>query len=734
VIDAAITIQPGPLAWGFAADPGTLTPVDSADLFDWEAYARRDKALAYRDSIVAAAVTLVALEASAAWGGAAPRPSLQFLASATLPTSGILTPISNIGAVAHVDGTSRPIDAVGVDQQLYERDALIYEALATAAEILTASPITRLAGLAISTGVISDAWSRGRGVESAATISPALPLNVDYFRRPDQALAARDNGLASAVARLEQVLRGPLDTATRVQLEVQGAGAREAETYTLASETAEKKVFQADPQLPGRMQLTYDKRLKTLRWTAEDSLAIHAPQPQPYSLGAITITGLIPGQDLALVPAAQGRQDCQFWRQKAAKLSVATREEVSIFSTLSPASYLQPSAACVGSYDSVVMLAAATAELQFPASLVAGKTYRVSCLVRPSPELRVSGGQGVGTAISVDGVVVYPATGGSAAWGLTLPAGSWTLDLQYTCAAGVPPGTFSVTMSVNGAEPQPIGLRFGVDGLEVGAVARATAPFVATGGSQVVTIAWAPPDAAAQLGVVELKFTSAVTTPVQLNLEAALWGAAAQLGVARASLIGRRRRPDVIAFNFTPPLDEPSPTLFLTWASAAQDVLLNVSGVEIQDLALATPLVNAAGFEVTRAEYLRRAYQAVLDVYPSAASVDLRQLVSAGIYSWPKAAMASWVSLLQGAEPRLDQAFRPSRPGDVGRPALLPDGLELALESVGNLSPGTVRAHYPPKLAIPVIRALQSWMIEAGAYVAHEDFWPDERVPMEISI
>jgi len=64
-------------------------------------------------------------------------------------------------------------------------------------------------------------------------------------------------------------------------------------------------------------------------------------------------------------------------------------------------------------------------------------------------------------------------------------------------------------------------------------------------------------------------------------------------------------------------------------------------------------------------------------------------------------------------------AFKKSRPGHVGRPALVPAGLYIG-------STGSVRASLNTPLSLPMLVACQPWMIDHGVYVAQEEFWMPE--------
>jgi hypothetical protein len=69
-----------------------------------------------------------------------------------------------------------------------------------------------------------------------------------------------------------------------------------------------------------------------------------------------------------------------------------------------------------------------------------------------------------------------------------------------------------------------------------------------------------------------------------------------------------------------------------------------------------------------------------------------------------------------GGEVKQVGAFMKSKPGHIGKPALMPHGLLFT-------SFGTVAAFYDTALSFPELTTCTGWMIDAGLYVAQSDFW-----------
>lgn len=78
-----------------------------------------------------------------------------------------------------------------------------------------------------------------------------------------------------------------------------------------------------------------------------------------------------------------------------------------------------------------------------------------------------------------------------------------------------------------------------------------------------------------------------------------------------------------------------------------------------------------------------------------------------------------WLTVVESAVSDLRLTFRLANPGDVGKPALVPRGLEVD-------SNGRVIQNYPYDDLYSEIVALQPWMLDIGIFVARREFWPAE--------
>jgi hypothetical protein len=417
---------------------GTLETIDPGAKFDAGRYQKRDRQLAFRDLINAAAVAEVSIRVSDVWNYRAIQPTLQGPVRKDLINAGNDQIFSGTNAgVLHVDYTSVPYDAAQfTDRYLYGRDSIIYEALAQACSIFTEPPITSVDTAGTIPAV--SAWSLAEGVAIRADINRALALNRDLFKLPDRNLADRDNQMAGYVAKMCQVLKDPFQFANRIYVQVSTVDPREAEIYTFvrvywsadtayttgdevfnqigwyralvdapgeptptsaqweAIEGPTERQFVAEPALTRRNRIVYDVAAKTLQWFRETTSLVHVPQ-----IVALSIPGVAVGQTLDTLPEIPQAKDAQFWRGKAAQIvppGEQITDEIALDFTASDATtggFTQVPSASLTVPDTI--------QFQLTGTLQNGN-HLVSILVNPSPLVEIAGAQNIqGTSGTLGG-------------------------------------------------------------------------------------------------------------------------------------------------------------------------------------------------------------------------------------------------------------------------------------------------------------------------------------------
>lgn len=693
------------LDWCCAAVPGeVMTTVDPEAPIDVSLYERRDRELAYRDLIVAAALVKVAGKFADIWGFTPAYPVL------TSPVSGELD-VSNIdasidpqipGIVTYVGNQSVPFDALSTDVQLYARDVLLYQAVYTAAAA-TLGESNPLAN-AYPTAVTGDAWSFADPREARPPFGYSEPLNPDLFKRPDQHLAWRDNVLASYAARFSQCSRRVWTRANRVLLHVvdDSGLAYEPEVYALLSDDGRFRTWVASPRIPSQLQLTYDRELNTLQWTGERAGTSGSSQ---YAASSAVIGGSF----IERLSRLQESGDSEYFRQKSARLATQFFIDNTIYLTRSPCDFIVSGA--VYQVDSVLLTVPSSARLALPIVVPSG-CVRVGLSVKPAASFGLLGFQNVEGIADVDATSATLDQAGTLTWLATLPKGR----LYY-----------SLTIADSSARTAAFAMRirYNTDVIFDGSYVYNRAPgeshetqlveFESTGTPSTFSVEWLG-------GGGELTIES-VNFSVDSSNISANYGLGLQLNEHAArpvTFLGVAERPDVILFDIVVPTELVNPELVIDWIGGG-GLVLYVHGYDVKVFDLVEPVANASDYEPYKASLLRQALGSVSQAYRRFTAVNPQhefRVLQDGEYYWTEDAYGRWIDALTGAgESRLTTAFQLAGPGDLGRPALVPAGLE----SSAGLE---VKARYGLLQAVPRLQALQPWMLAFGARVAGPDFWP----------
>lgn len=798
-------------------DAGTLTPVSPALPFDALVYQERDRQLAYRDLIVGAAVVEVSVQVGDVWNYAVLKPTLQGPAPFTLPFTA-----SEAGTfssqVRHVTNVSIPYDAARyADADLYGRDSLVYEVLARACASTFLDPSIPRIDSSGSVIPNTSVWSLAQGQDVSADINTALPLNRDLFKLPDRNLADRDNQLAGYVARLAQVLKNPFEHALRlyIQVEAHGTVQREPDVYVLTSDDGTNRVFQTEPALPGANQITYNFHANTLQWVRERVDEVHVPQ-----IYAMAIPGIEFGQTIETLAEVPERKDPQYWRGKAGQLNPegVDVEDTAIFLDSTNNNAVSGG---ITQYGSASFTVPGIVTFNLSGSLGAGD-YRVSVLAKPNSRVEIAGAQNVsntsgtlgGATFEIDvpsgsianktyfvkdgdgivyngsayfpgdnfngttvaptyaqsGVVASTVRQYSLTFGLALPAGPWTVKMEYTNLSGST-DSFSLKAEyvASGAEPvvviqdtAPIPFTTGNGnimitpdaGMDVNNTAPFTFPIYWTGGE-------------GQLHVRKLTFESGVTSG-RYAMTGTFAGSNAQVDV-----VGDDKVPGVLRFQYYSRGTINGTIPFQLNYTDEPDLPIQFQQVQVQAMSTFETTPLSRGFQGWRQECLGRAERVIGQNYNlsvAAYGTAVPAFRDSGS-NWSPVASENWMSFIEVYTPRLREvpgipldgitmgrqyevdtptvtyngtvynhgqkfygvasagtvysggtvhqvgAFVKSKAGHVGRPALVPRGLYYDTMA---------RAYYDTPQSIPMVMTCQPWMIEAGLYVAQEEFWLPE--------
>jgi hypothetical protein len=673
---------------------GTLTPIDPDQVFDASRYQRRDRELAFRDTINAAAVVEVSLEVADVWNTQALRPRMQGAQRTALPyvpSDGPSFAGKSIkSSVFHVGNSSIPFDAVRADADLYGRDLLIYEALARAcAATFAAPPITVLDA----TGSIipnTIPWSKAYGTNTQADISTALPLNRELFRNPDQYLAERDNQLAGYAARLIQVLKNPFEYANRLYVRISGNDDREIEVYSLVRnnftpggpggsgyvpgdevfyvnafyralvnttnlptvatdwlpiDSTSIRTWIAEPALSNRNRIVYNTSTKLLQWSRETTGEIHVPQ-----LYAMSIPGIVPGQTIDTLAQVPDKKDAQFWRTKAGKVVFNGQSQSEVAVIENTASFAVS--------HSLIQLGGASLTVPGIASFdfggtISPDTYRVAVLVKPHSLIEIAGAQnaqGVGGTL---GGATIASAGTQLTWQVGLPPGIWTMSFDYTNLTGTSNG-FSIKADYGGVEvlKDTVPLYFNdSNGQALVNGQLVTSPalnVIATGSILPVNLKWTSGNG--QLHVRTIRFQGEDITTGRYKMSGTLAGEVSNLDVVAQNCID-----DVATFDFYTGIT----------AAARFDLFFEADGLlpvrflqaHLQRVSTNVPTPASTGFEGWKQEMLERAYRSVDKSYRLsllAAGTNVPEFRSTGS-TWDSLATEKWMAFTEIYEPRLRQ-------------------------------------------------------------------------------
>lgn len=662
---------------------GTLTPITPSVQFNLLDYQTRDRELAFRDTITAAAIVNASINVSNVWAYPAPRPIMQGPQRPALPYNP--QDSSNVnGQVRHVQYASIAYDAArNTDRDLYGRDLLVYQVLAQACQTFTNPPVPLLD----STGTVIPgvtAWSLASGTASESDINSALAMGRDLFRNPDYNLADRDNLVAAYTAQLAQVLKNPFAYADRLYVSLTGPNSREAEVYTLAQPyfvagtlynpgdqvaygtgyyqcvnattdvplgssnwivvtSLTQRVWAAEPRLLNRNRIIYNTQTMTLQWFSETATALHVPQ-----LYALSIPGVFSGQSINTVPQVPVREDAQFWRQKSARIQIpgSVLSDVSLISNTASfavtGGLIQPTGAS--------LTVPAVATFHFPGGNIAPGTYRVALLVQPNSTVEVIGAQNNQGFSGTNNGAAFGATGTTLNWSVGLPATQWTMQLDYTNVSGTTGGfnieaDLSGAVIVNNTSPLYFNDQYGNPLPNLTPVDSVPVPVPSNGMPQVLNVDWIGGTGNFQVNFIKFQTVSPTGS---YQMTGTLAGAVANLNTT-----GIDKQTDLMLFDFTTG-STVVPNFTLTLQNAAPLPVIFAQAHLLQ-WGTTTPTPQAPGIGGYRNSCLEKAEASVQDSFNEAVEQfgtnTPNFCLTPGVWTAP--ATENWMAFVETQEQRL---------------------------------------------------------------------------------
>lgn len=363
----------------------------------------------------------------------------------------------------------------------------------------------------------------------------------------------------------------------------------------------------------------------------------------------------------------------------------------------------------------------------------------------------------------------------SVVFNLSLPPGPWVFRMEYTNISDTETTTgFGVKAYYNPAGRDPVDVFQDIVPL----------PFSGTTGQLATTpdatldvvdsepfslpIHWTYGDG--QLHIRRLIFESSFASTGSYEMAGGLAGT-----LAYANFTGNANLPDVVSFLHSVGTNLASPVFALAWTGPSE-MPIRVLEADIQQVGTFTATPVSEEFAGWRTECVERAELAIQQAFQkaiSASGTSVPSFITTTTGSiWDETSTENWMAFIEQFQPRLrhvpavsevavgfqyvvasgavsygtevygpgetfygvessgtvfsggvvDQtgALQVSRPGHIGLPALVPNGVYFAY--------GTTTSPYPTASAYPRFVSCQPWMVKAGAYVVRPEFWMPEQL------
>jgi hypothetical protein len=520
---------------------------------------------------------------------------------------------ASFSQISFVNNSSRPVDAIYTDKDLYTRDVLVYEALARLCLIfdMDIRPIESLDPVVD----IGNSWAHAGGTESPLDVSVSALLNRSLFVSPDKNLAHRDNILANHVSRLNRYLYNIFGHAHRLYTEIKVANTREPEVYHLVLDTAYQRIWQAEPFIPTRAALVYDKTNNTLQWRTEDGTEEHVPQDVNFGLpnvdtpNPLVFDGVDTGQKIEVIPDIPQAKDVQWLRQKGRRLKLGSSYERNFV-------YSESTSSICSTYPIVNQFGSASltspGSLSFEIDPVEDGDYRLFMFARPSGDVILRGADNVEKTGGVSYGVDYPAVGSAYQWYVNLPPLSaphtWSLTFRYTNLTQAV-ASMAAIVTWNG-NPVSFVCHFSTTPGRLVTSSQLVLPVGSSPVAGTVKIQLVNLGGGGQFHIRDLRINSSADTPDYFLFTCEMGG---QTKVS--NIFGKRDRPDVLEFPFQGVTGLPTRVNF-SWTNL-NGMSLRIPAIELRKVDSQTPTLNVGHLHGWHAELLDRVHRKVHDSYRS---------------------------------------------------------------------------------------------------------------------
>jgi hypothetical protein len=687
------------LSWDKARVPGTtLSVVQLTQAIDTINYAARDFELEYRDLVVAAALSEVALKASDVWGFTIDRPILPSIPGSVLESQAQDLPdsLAMPGSVAHVVPSSIPKDAVDTDRDLYGRDLIMWEAVARIAAVFQSPPVDPINPVL----TLGAAWSLAEGANTKASVNPAIPLGVDLFKRPDQQLAQRDNDVSAYIARAWEAIFDVYSRANRLLIQIEDSElVRDPDLYVLFLDSDTERIWITEPGLSGRNRIVFNKTLRTITWLSDQyTYQGEAFASMSTSFGAVSV--------FDVHATEPGRPDAEFYRQKAAQLKLGPHQEIPVYyQPYANLDYAGGSGAFVGVNDVMLSSDGSYVDLSSGFTPWDNGVYRYAFLLETGRRVRLYGSVATGGWPVVSATAATITGPGQMSWTLKFVEGTYTVRFRFADLSAATPD-FQIRIAYNDSEVRAVYDGTLIYGYQDGEYIYSPYYVLTTDGTPGVFSITRENTNSGQLtiDIVEV----APLSGDQLEFDTVVSNGT---NSEPSSFYGVPGRYDAVFYDFD--FSEIGDVRFTLQDLSVGALYLKAWDIKRIEYQRQTP--DTTGYDGWKRGWLMRALGTVIQSWRTVVgSGSAPDYLINGV--WTSDSSENWMTFIEADQPRLRSAFRLARPSDVGQPALTPAG--LMIDDSGVIGASTTIGFDP------VIQALQPWMIVAGIYVASEDFWP----------